>query len=168
MQASIPELKNDVIKSLTFLRLPERHQATLDELHVLMQRLQRVITDMNALQSEFLEYQATTDDEFPVCFDEDDKPMRTDHIWHQSSKQIDLYSGEHRFKYLAEFPRFLLLFSHSNSYCESILSGIGKIFTDGRHNLGKDATQGHASISVYTETTFIRNNLLGIMIPRKV
>ena len=45
---------------------------------------------MNALESEFLEYQATTDDEFPVCFDEDDKPMRTDHIWHQISKQIDL------------------------------------------------------------------------------
>ena len=27
----------------SFLRLPERHQATLDELHVLMQRLPRVI-----------------------------------------------------------------------------------------------------------------------------
>ena len=90
MQASIPEFKNDVIKSLTFLLPPERHQAMLDELHVLMQRLLRVITDMNALESEFLEYQATTDDEFPVCFDEDDKPMRTDHIWHQISKQIDL------------------------------------------------------------------------------
>ena len=82
LQASIPELKNDVIKSLTFLRLPERHQAMLDEQHVLMQRLLRVITDMNALESEFLEYQATTDDEFLVYFDEDDKPMRTDHIWH--------------------------------------------------------------------------------------
>ena len=31
------------IKSLTFLRLPERQQATLDELHVLMQRFPRVI-----------------------------------------------------------------------------------------------------------------------------
>ena len=64
MQASIPEFKNDVIKSLTFLRPPERHQAMLDELHVLMQRLLRVITDMNALESEFLEDQATTVDEF--------------------------------------------------------------------------------------------------------
>ena len=167
MQASIPEFKNDVIKSLTFLLPPERHQAMLDELHVLMQRLLRVITDMNALESEFLEDQATTDDEF-LCFDQEDKPMRTDHIWHQIYKQIDLYSGQPRFKYLAEFPKFLLLISHSNSYCESILSGIGKIFTDGRHNLGKDGTQGHASTSVYTETTFIRNNLLAIMIPRKV
>ena len=38
MQTSMPVLKNDAIKSLTFLRLPERHQATLDELYVLMQK----------------------------------------------------------------------------------------------------------------------------------
>ena len=79
-------VKNDVIKSLTFLRLPERHQATLDELHVLIQRLPMVITDMNSLKSEFLEYQATPDDEFPAYFDEDEKPMRINHIWHQISK----------------------------------------------------------------------------------
>ena len=79
-------IKNDVIKSLTFLRLPERHQATLDELHVLIQRLPMVITDMNSLKSEFLEYQATPDDEFPAYFDEDEKPMRINHIWHQISK----------------------------------------------------------------------------------
>ena len=42
-QTSMPVLKNDVIKSLTFLRLSERHQATLDELYVLMQRFPRVI-----------------------------------------------------------------------------------------------------------------------------
>ena len=52
LQTSMPVLKNDINKSLTFLRLPERHQATLDELHVLMQRFPRVITDMNALELE--------------------------------------------------------------------------------------------------------------------
>ena len=81
----MPVLKNDVIKSLTFLRLPERHQAALDEperhqaaldeLHLSMQRLPRAIIDMNAFESEFLEYQATTDDQFPTYFDYDDKPM---------------------------------------------------------------------------------------------
>ena len=71
-----------MLLSLTFLRLSERHQAMLDDLHVLMLRILRVTTDMNALESEFLEYQAATDDEFPVHFDEDDKLMRTDHIWH--------------------------------------------------------------------------------------
>ena len=73
--------KNDVIKCLIFLRLPERHQATLDELHVLMQRFPRVITDINALESEFLEYQATPDDEFPAYFYKDDKSKRIDILW---------------------------------------------------------------------------------------
>ena len=70
---------------MTFLRLPERQQATLDKLHVLMQRFIRAITDINALESEFLEYQATPDDEFSAYFDENGKPMRIDHIWHQIS-----------------------------------------------------------------------------------
>ena len=89
----MPVLKKDAINSLTFLRLPERHQATLKELHVLMQCLLRVITDTNALESEILEYQATPDDEFPAYFDEDDKPMLIDQLWHQLSKQTDLYYG---------------------------------------------------------------------------
>ena len=91
---------------------------------------------MNALESEFLEDQATTDDEF-LRFDQDDKPMRTDHIWHQIYKQIDLYSGQPRFKYLAEFAKFIPLIFHSDSYCEIIFSAVGKICTDGRHKLGK-------------------------------
>ena len=82
LQTLMPVLKNDVIKFLTFLRLPERHQDTLGESHVLMQRFPKVIiTDMNALESEFLEYQATPDDEFPAYFDKDDKPIRIDHIF---------------------------------------------------------------------------------------
>ena len=80
LQASISELKNDVIKSLTFFRLPERHQAMLDEWDVLMQGLLRFIIEMNPLESEFLEYQATPDDKFSVYFGKDDKPIGTDHI----------------------------------------------------------------------------------------
>ena len=72
---------------------------------------------MNALESKFLEYQANPDDEFPAYFDEDDKPMRIDHIWHQISKQIDLYFGHPRIKHFVEFAKFLLLIPHSNSYC---------------------------------------------------
>ena len=37
---------------------------------------------MNALESEFLKYQATPYDEFPAYFDEDDKLMHVYHIWH--------------------------------------------------------------------------------------
>ena len=58
------------------------NQATFDELHTLMQRFPRVITGMNAFESEFLEYQATTDDNFSTYFDEDDKPMHIDHMRH--------------------------------------------------------------------------------------
>ena len=86
----MPVLKNNVIKSLTLPRLLERHQATLDEL---MQWFSRIITDINALESEFLEYQATPKDEFPAYFNEDDKRTCIDRICHQISKQIDLYSG---------------------------------------------------------------------------
>ena len=120
-------LNNDVIKSLTFVHLPERHQAVLDQLHMLKQRLPEVIIDMNALESEYLEYQAIPDDEFPAYFDEDDKSMRINHIWQQLSKQIGQYSGQPCFKHLAEFARFLLVIPHSNSYCESIFNTTRKI-----------------------------------------
>ena len=86
----MPVLKIDVIKSLTLPRLPKRHQAALDEL---MQRFSRIITDINALESEFLEYQATPEDKCPAYFNEDDKRACIDRIYHQISEQIDLYSG---------------------------------------------------------------------------
>ena len=53
---------SDIIGASTFLFQSERHQATLDKLHVLMQKFSRVITDMNVLESELLEYQATPDE----------------------------------------------------------------------------------------------------------
>ena len=141
----MPVLKNDVIKSLTLPRLPKRHQAALDEL---MQRFSRIITDINALESKFLEYQATPEDEFLLILtNDDDKRTCIDHICHQISKQSDLYSYQSHFKHIAEFSKFLLLILHSNSYCESIFSTTRKICTDGRHNLVKDAKQGHASTS---------------------
>ena len=71
-----------------------------------------------------------------------------------------------RFKHLAKLAKVLLLIPHSNSYCESVFSTIRKICTDGRHNLGKDAAKGHASTSVYKDTTTIRNNLIGILITK--
>ena len=40
------------------------------------------------------------------------------------------------------------------------------IYTDGRHNSGKDATPGHLSTSIYTETTSIKNNVSEILIPK--
>ena len=85
LQTSV--LKNDVFKSWTLLGLPEKHQATLDEMHVLMQRFPKVVTDMNALKSKSLEHQATTRDEFLAYFDENDNLMAIYDIWHQISKK---------------------------------------------------------------------------------
>ena len=87
-----------------------------------MLKFSKIITDINALESEFLEHQVTPDDEFPAYFDEHNKHMCNDHISHQIFKEIDLYSGQPHFKYLAEFSKFLLLILHSNLYCESVFS----------------------------------------------
>ena len=83
----MPVLKNEAIKSLTSLCLPERHETTLDEFHVLIQWFPKAITDLNALELEFLEYLATPDHEFPVYFEETIKahwPMHIYHIWHEN------------------------------------------------------------------------------------
>ena len=40
---------------------------------------------MNALESQFPEYQETPDDESPDYFDKDDNLMRNDYIWHEIS-----------------------------------------------------------------------------------
>ena len=39
-----------------------------------LQWFPRVITDMNTLESEFSEYQAIPDDEFPAYFDKNERP----------------------------------------------------------------------------------------------
>ena len=124
-----------------------------------MQRLLRVITDTNVLESEFLEYQAYF--EFPAYFDEGDKPVRMNQIWHQISKQIDLYSGQLQFKHFSEFANFLLFIPHSNSYCESTFSTNRKICTDSRHN--RCYTR---MVLVYTWKQHRRENILGILIPK--
>ena len=46
---------------------------------------------MDALESEFLVYHATPVDAFPAYFDEDDKSMHINLIWHKISKDISLH-----------------------------------------------------------------------------
>lgn len=169
LKKSMPVLHDEVIKSLTFLRLPERHQASTDDLEVIIDRFPNVVNsdDLKDLEAEFLDYQAASNTELPPAyFDEDDKPIRIDQVWHKISLLNDAFSGLPRFKHLAKLAKVLLLIPHSNAYCESVFSTISKICTTGRHNLGKDAAKGHASTSVYKDTTSIINNLLGILITK--
>ena len=98
---------------------------------MLIQRFSRVITDMNVLESEFLEYHATPDDKFPAYFDKDDKPM---------SCALITFGTKYLHKLIYTLVNlvlntFLLLIPHSNSYCESIFSAVKKIYTVARHNL---------------------------------
>ena len=83
----MPVLQSEVIKSFTFLRLPERHQASTDELEVITSKFPNVITsdDINDLQGEFLDYQTATDEELPAYVVEDEKPIRIDLVWHKIS-----------------------------------------------------------------------------------
>ena len=48
LKSSMSILKDNVIKSLTFLRLPERHKASSDDLQVIMEKFPKVILDVNA------------------------------------------------------------------------------------------------------------------------
>ena len=128
-------LKDNVIKSLTFLRLPKRHKASSDDLLVIMEKFSKVILDVNALESQLLEYQAVSDSELSSYFDENGKPVRINLIWHQISQLTKLHSNQSQFKNLSQLTKFLLLIPLSNSYCESVCSTIRKICTDYRYNL---------------------------------
>ena len=48
----MPVLKNDVIKSLTFIRLPDRQKATLDELSILVTSFPNFIPQEEITQLE--------------------------------------------------------------------------------------------------------------------
>ena len=97
LKSTMPILKDNAIKSLTFLRLREKHKASSYNLQVTMERFPKVILDVNALESKLLEYQTASDSELLSCFDENGKPVRIDLIWHQISQ------------YLSQLAKFLLL-----------------------------------------------------------
>ena len=87
MQTSMPVLHSEVIKSFTFQKdFQKGHQASTNELEVIMKRFPVINSSfVNDLKSEFLDYQAAPDKELPVYYDEDDKPIRIDLVWHKIS-----------------------------------------------------------------------------------
>ena len=168
LQKSVPVLKNEILKSLTFLRLPDRHLATEAEIGTLLKRFPDVIDkgEINDLHLQLLEFQSLADESLPAYQDDDGNRIRIDAVWRDIGKIKDPCSGSPRFPVLVKLAQAMLLIPHSNAYCESIFSTVRKICTDGRHNLGKNAEQGHAATSVYNETTNVRNTLLGILLTK--
>ena len=119
LRKSMPVLKNDVIKSLTFIRVPYGQKATLDELSISVTRFPNVIPqeDITQLETEFLEYQCTSEKELPSYLNENKISNRIDFIWNEIAKVSDPCTSQTKFKHLPKLVKFLLLIPHSNAYC---------------------------------------------------
>ena len=96
-----------------------------------------------------------------------------DHIWHQISKLIDLYTLANlvlnTLQSLLNFYFWFLTVIHivRVSLIQSERPAIMVAITCDQNMLAtQHKLQGHASINVYAETIYIRNNLLGILIPK--
>ena len=144
LEESVLVLKDDVIKSLTFTRVPNCQKATLDELSILGTQFPNVIPqeDITQLDNEFLENQCISEIELPSYLNENKTPCRIDFIWHEIAKVIDQCTVQPKFKHLPKLVKFLLSIPLSNAYRESIFSTVKKMCTDDRHNLGKHAKEG--------------------------
>ena len=154
-------LQKDAINSLTFLRLHESHQTTLDELHVSMQWLPRAITDTNGHELELPEYRATMIN-FQIILTRMIGPCALITFGTKYLNKLTYTMVNRVLNNLHILLNFwFLIVIHIVR-----VSIFSIICTDGLHNLGKDATQGHPTTSVYTEATSIRNNLFGILIPK--
>ena len=141
---SASTLKDDVIKSLTFTCVPICQKATLDELSILVTQFPNVIPqeDITQLDTEFVEYQCTSEIDLPSYLNENKTSNRIDFIWHEITKIIDQCTVQPKFKHLPKLMKFLLSVPLSNAYCESIFSTVKKICTDDRHSLGKHVKEG--------------------------
>ena len=81
-QQCVTYVRKSMIKSLTFICVPDRQNATLDELSILVTRFPNVIPqeDITQLETEFLEYQCTSEKELPSYLNENKIPNRIDFI----------------------------------------------------------------------------------------
>ena len=156
----MPVLKDDVIKSLTFIRIPDRQKATLDELSILVTHFPIVIPqeDITQLEAEFIKYQCTSEKELPSYLNKNKISNRIAFIWNGIAKINDACTLKQN---LIEISVINTTFKR-----ESIFSTVKKICTDDKHNLDKNTTEGHASTSVYQSITGIRNNLFGLSITK--
>ena len=82
------------------------------------------------------EYQLLEDSEIKLL-DEDENPIRVDHVW-ASILQMTTPMGEERFPNLKKNMKAVLSLPHSNADCERVFSQVRKIHTDCRKNLNSD------------------------------
>ena len=101
-------LKDEVLRSLTFIRLPEKHLASQEELDIILQRFLTVVDEVqrNDLQTQLLDYQAMSDASFPHYTEEDgekSKLMQSGVILRQSRIPIQGYLVSHYRYSLCEY-----------------------------------------------------------------
>ena len=91
LRKSMPVIKDDVIKFLTFIRVPDCQIDTLDKLSILVTRFPNVIPqeDITQLKTQFLGYQRTSEKEVPSYLNEDKTPTRIGFIWNEIAKISD-------------------------------------------------------------------------------
>ena len=83
VRKSMPLLKDDVINSLTFISVTDCQKVTLEELNILVTRFITVIPqeDITPFETEFLEYQCTSEKELLSYLNESKTLSRIDFIW---------------------------------------------------------------------------------------
>ena len=86
----------------------------------------KIIWDVNILESKLLEYQGASDSKLPSCFDEYGKPIEIKLIWHQIYQLTGAHSNQPQFKNLPQLATFLPLIPQSNSCCENVLVPSGR------------------------------------------
>ena len=124
---SVLVLNDDVIKSLTFLRLSDRHKATMNEMSILLKLFLRLgPKNVSDLESELLEFQSRSDSELPPYFDENDKPNRIYTVWMEIAKLKEVSMDQPKFGFFPQLAKFLLLIPHLKAFCESIFSTVKK------------------------------------------
>ena len=95
VRKSMPLLKDDVINSLTFISVTDCQKVTLEELNILVTRFITVIPqeDITPFETEFLEYQCTSEKELLSYLNESKTLSRIDFIWNGIPKVSDPCPG---------------------------------------------------------------------------
>ena len=162
LQKSVPVLKYEVLRSLTFIRLPERHLASQEELDIILQRFPTVVDEaqLDDLQTQFSDYQAMSDASLLHYNDEDGKKIRIDAVWGDIATVKDPYSGLPRFPVLVHLVRVLLLIPHSNAYCESVFNTVRKICTDIVVGVPQESILGPLLFNIFLCDMFLFCNVI--------
>lgn len=158
-------MKNAVLKAARYLDPRKRLFVPFEDIMGMLSYFSGIISDgeVDSLQCEYELYQISKNTEIGLTEEQDQGSVRIDSIWQQISSLTYPSSGQKMYPLLCKLSKYLLLIPHSNAYCETIFNMVRKVQTETRSQLGKDNKQARSSSSVYSDSTGIRNTLVGIL-----